>query len=208
MNSSQKSARAIKPGKTGKDSVNNGDPSSKDKLAQSLAAKVLDIRYDLQILQSLRRIIRAIDIHSRKLRIQHDITAPQLVCLLSIADDGPITSTKISQHVHLSPSTLVGILDRLEMKGLIQRKRDTKDRRLVYVTATEKGLETVKYAPSPLQDGLATALKDLPELEQTTIALSLERIVDLMEVRHIEAGPILETGQLDEEGTEDGPSFL
>jgi len=151
-------------------------------------------RYDLRILRSMRKIIRAVDIYSRKLKGNHDITGPQLVCLLEIAEHGPITSSAISKNVHLSASTVVGILDRLEAKELINRERDTKDRRLVHVTVTDKGRELADAAPSPLQDSLAEALRDLPELEQAAIALSLEKIVDLMEARHIDAAPILETG--------------
>jgi len=150
--------------------------------------------YDLRILLTLRRIIRAVDIYSRKLKSQHEITGPQLVCLLEIAEQGSMTSSAISKDVHLSASTVVGILDRLEARGLIKRERDTRDRRQVNVTVTEQGRDLAASAPSPLQDKLADALRDLPELEQAAIALSLERIVDLMEARHIEAAPILETG--------------
>ncbi len=151
-------------------------------------------RYDLRILRTLRRIIRAVDIYSRKLKTKHDITGPQLVCLLEVAEQGPITSSAISKNVHLSASTVVGIVDRLEARGLIKRERDTRDRRMVYLNVTEQGRELADAAPSPLQDSLAEALRDLPELEQAAITLSLERIVDLMEARHIEAAPILETG--------------
>ena len=54
----------------------------------------------------------------------------------------------------------------------------------------------VASAPSPLQDGLAAAMNELHETEQATIAESLDRIVATMEVRHIDAGPILETGSV------------
>lgn len=96
---------------------------------------------------------------------------------------------------YLSASTVVGILDRLEKKGFIRRLRDSNDRRVVNVSATEKGQKLAYNAPSPLQDGLANALNRLSELEQATIALSLKRIVDLMEAGHLEAAPILETDQ-------------
>lgn len=153
-------------------------------------------RYDLVILQALRRIVRAIDIHSHRLKITHDLTAPQLICLLAVVEDGPLTPTLLAERVHLSPSTLVGIVDRLEKKDLVTRTRSDRDRRVVYVGATPKARRLAAHAPSPLQEGLARALLELSEREQATIARSLERIVDLMEARDIEAAPILDTGDL------------
>jgi len=151
---------------------------------------------DLRILRALRRIIQAVDIHSRKLSSQYQITAPQLVTLLCIAEYGPMTTSEIGLHVHLSNSTVVGILDRLEAKNLVKRERGTTDRRLVHVSATEEGVNLVRSAPSPLQDMFADALHGLPELEQTAIALSLERIVELMEAKDIDAAPMLELGEM------------
>lgn len=158
--------------------------------------QVSAIRYDLRVLQALRRIIRAIDLHSRKLLAQHKITGPQLVCLLSIQEHEPVTPSAIARHVHLSPSTVIGILDRLEVKALLQRERDLKDRRLVHVSLTGQGRALVARAPSPLQDRLAEAMSELPETEQATIAESLDQIVEMMEVGHIDAAPILATGPI------------
>ncbi len=154
-------------------------------------------RFDLRVFQALRRIIRAVDLHSRKLAAQHKITGPQLVCLLSVAEDEPVTPSAIARHVHLSPSTVIGILDRLDAKGLVSRERDLTDRRLVQVSLTEEGNALVASAPSPLQDTLALAMNELPEAECSAIAESLDRIVEMMEVRHIDAAPILETGPID-----------
>lgn len=151
---------------------------------------------DLRILRALRRIIQAVDIHSRKLASVHNITTPQLVTLLWIVESGSSTASDIAKQIHLSNSTVVGILDRLESKALIARERSTQDRRLVHVRATEAGAELARSAPSPLQDVFADAFRRLPELEQNTIALSLERIVDLMEARNIDAAPLLDSGEI------------
>jgi DNA-binding MarR family transcriptional regulator len=158
--------------------------------------KANDARYDLQILQSLRRIIRAIDLHSRQLTMKYNITTPQLVCLLTITEHKTITVAAIAREIHLSPSTVVGILDRLEEKKLIVRKRDTKDRRVVKLSATPAGRRFAKDAPSPLQDRLVASLSQLSELEQATISLALARVVELMEAGSIEAVPFLEMGQI------------
>ncbi|HEX5131884.1 MAG TPA: MarR family transcriptional regulator [Candidatus Krumholzibacteria bacterium] len=151
-------------------------------------------RYDIHILHALRRIVRGMDIHSQRLRLTHEITAPQLVCLVAIVTDGPISIKQIAARVSLSPSTVVGVLDRLEGKGLIMRLRDMRDRRVVNVTATPTGIQLVGQGPSPLHEGLATALKSLPEIEQAAIALSLQRIVDLMDTRSIGGPPDEHTG--------------
>lgn len=157
---------------------------------------VPESRYDLLILQSIRRIIRAVDIYSRKLRSQCKLTAPQLVCLGTVVEHAPLTVSAIAHKVFLSPSTVVGILDRLEARNLIKRERDARDRRVVNITYTPEGREVVANAPSPLQDNLHQALKKLPKLEQATIALAVRRVVDIMEAGSIDAAPILDTAEI------------
>lgn len=165
------------------------------------------IRYDLRVFRALRRITRAVDLHSRRLHHEHQITGPQLVCLLSVSENPEITPGVMARLVHLSPSTVNGILDRLEIKGLVKRRRASKDRRLVRVSLTADGLALVATAPSPLQDTLAEAMSALPETELATISDSLDRIVELMELRPLDAAPILETGPI-ERGPGDGQQSL
>lgn len=173
---------------------------TKDATAQ--ATKSLDMpteRYDLRILQSLRRIVRAVDIHSRRLSMSHQITAPQLITLLAISDHGPLTIANLSKEVHLSASTLVGIIDRLEAKNLVVRERSKQDRRQVHISITETGRKFAEKAPSPLQETLAYSLAELTPLEQATISLSLERVVSMMEAEQIDAEPVLQSGDLNDD---------
>lgn len=155
--------------------------------------------YDLRILQSLRRIIRAIDIHSHKLAHLHNITGPQLGCLLAVKESGPLTSGSVARKVYLSPSTVVGIIDRLEKKGLVARTRDSRDRRVVYVSITPNGEKLIQDTPALMQETLTKAILQLPELEQVSIAMALEKLTQLMEAQDIKASPILETGPLTSE---------
>ncbi|VCU69097.1 Organic hydroperoxide resistance transcriptional regulator [Pigmentiphaga humi] len=155
------------------------------------------VNYNLRILRALRRITRNIALHSKQLAACSHITAPQLVCLLVVIESGPLTATAISREISVSPSTVVGILDRLEEKGWIRRERSREDRRTVLVSATEAGREVARQAPSPLQKTLADALGALPELEQATITLSLERIVGLMESSGTDNSPILDINASD-----------
>lgn len=151
---------------------------------------------DLRILQSLRRIIRAVDLHSRKLSMQHHVTGPQLACLLTISDQGSMTASSLAKEVCLSPSTIVGILDRLEQKDLVVRNRSHLDRRAVFIEISDTGRELLNSAPPSLQNKLAEVLQALPDDEQITIASSLEKIVALMEADTLNATPFLEAGSL------------
>ncbi|MBN2054505.1 MarR family transcriptional regulator [bacterium] len=151
----------------------------------------------LRILESLRRIIRAVDLHSKRLAAACNITGPQLICLMVISRHGRITTTGLARAVHLSASTVVGIVDRLAAKGLVVRARDTIDRRVVFVGATNAGEELLRQAPSPIQETFRTALHRLPSDAQETMAVVLERVVRLMEAQAIPAAPILEPGALD-----------
>ena len=163
--------------------------------------KIADDRLDLRILQAFRRIIRAIDLHSRKLVAGFKITGPQLWCLLAIEESGPITSVELSRRVNLSPSTIVGILDRLEEKGLLIRERSIQDRRRVFLKTTDAGRALARKAPLPLQERLIEALRKLPEVEQRTITDSLEKVVEMLHAESLSAAPVLETGPI--QGTDD-----
>ena len=147
--------------------------------------------YGYRILKSLRRIIRAVDIHSRQLNRDHNVTTPQMICLYVIAQSDGITQLELAHEVDLGASTVTGVLDRLEAKGFVTRSRQAPDRRKVLVKITERGLELTKAAPALLQTQLMESLLQHSELEQATIALSLERIVEMMNVEHLDTSPNL-----------------
>lgn len=169
-------------------------------------------RYDLRIVRSLRRIIRAVDVHSRHLAQEHGVTVPQLLCMLKIDELGPMTQKELSDAVFLNPSTIVGIIDRLEKAGILARQRSDEDRRRTSISLTPKGKRMVEQSPSPLQQSLAEGIDSLPELEKATIALALERIIELIDqdppssrLQDAALDPVLETGSDLEEGDSISP---
>lgn len=172
------------------------DLALKDIVSLNDAPPIPGGNYELRILQSLRRIIRAIEIHSQHLNHAYQITGPQLGCLLAIKQNGAMTPTRLARTLYLSASTVVGIVDRLVEKGLLARIRSTEDRRQVQICLTEAGDHLAESAPSPLQETLSSSLKNLPTLEQVSITLALDKLVNLMEAEEISAAPILETGPL------------
>ena len=150
-----------------------------------------------QVMAALRRIIRAIDLHSRALVQRFGLTGPQLIVLKEIIETSPQSVSGLAASVNLSQATVTGILDRLERKGMVVRMRDARDKRRVMVTPTTAAEDVLAGAPPLLQEHFTAAFSLLPDWEQTQILSSLQRIVALMEAGDVEAGPILTTGPLD-----------
>jgi len=148
--------------------------------------------YSLRILNSIRRIIRAVDIDSRRLASAHHVTGPQLMCLMALGENSPGTAAEIARRIHLSSSTLVGVFDRLEAKGLVLRQRSADDRRQVSITLTESGQTLVASTPFPLQYSLGKAMAQLSADERRGMAECVERLVRLMGADEMDAGPMLE----------------
>lgn len=151
-------------------------------------------KHDESILRSLRRITRAIDLHSRHLAKNYDLTGPQLVCLRELARGGTTSPGVLARRVSLSAATVTGILDRLETRRLVRRRRNPKDRRRVIVSLTKDGRELAARAPQPLHHRLASGLAELSEREQSLIDRALQRVVAMMEAEDIDAAPLLMAG--------------
>jgi len=145
------------------------------------------------ILRALRRITRAIDLHSRQLASTFGLTGPQLVALRTVDRLGQLTPSELSKEISLSQATITGIVDRLAARQPVTRERSTKDRRLVTVGITEAGKSLVKSAPSPLQERFAQRLAMLSAEEQTIIRMTLNKIVRMMDGEDLDAAPVLST---------------
>ncbi len=104
------------------------------------------------LLVSMRKIIQAIDIHSRKLNKLFGLTGPQLIILQEIANLGEVSITPLSKITSLRQATITDICKRLETKGYVIRKRRDDDKRSVSVILTEKGNEVIKDLPPLLQE--------------------------------------------------------
>lgn len=157
-------------------------------------------RLSNEVLLALRRIMRATDLHSRRLLRDFGITGPQLLVLREIAACGELSSSALARAVSVSLPTATGILARLESRGLVARRRDSVDRRQVVVSLTEAGIRTLDSAPPPLQESFTRQLEALREWEQTQILSALQRIVSMMEAETLAASPVLTTGRLDAPG--------
>ncbi len=148
-----------------------------------------------EVLVSLRRIIRATDLHSRKLGRDTGLTTPQLVIMGAIERAQSQTVSEIARSVSLSQATVTNILNRLESQGLIKRERCNADKRRVNVKLTAQGARLIADAPEPLQHEFVLRFDDLETWEQHHIVAALSRVAAMMDAESLDAAPLLATGE-------------
>lgn len=64
------------------------------------------------------------------------ITPPQGMVMAILSKEKTMKITELSSKLHLSNSTVSGIIDRLEKQGMVERKRSDEDRRVVHVSVS------------------------------------------------------------------------
>lgn len=164
-------------------------------------------RHD-DVLIALRRIIRATDLHSRRLSRESGLTAAQLLILQAIARHGAMTMGDIAAEVSLSQATVTTILDRLEGCGLVVRERGAEDKRRVYARLTAAGEALLTRAPEPLQETFVRRFSALKDWEQSQLISAVERIASMMDADGIDASPLLDVGAPDRDQPLVTPSTL
>jgi len=144
-----------------------------------------------QVLVSLRRIIRATDLNSRKLSRETGLTTPQLVVMGAICKRGTSVASEIARSVSLSQATVTSILHRLEDHGMICRQRSDQDKRRVNISLTPAGETLLDEAPQPLQESFIERFGALEVWEQHLLIASIERLASMMDAEHLDAAPYL-----------------
>ncbi|KMT64508.1 MarR family winged helix-turn-helix transcriptional regulator [Catenovulum maritimum] len=148
------------------------------------------------LLTSLRRVIRAIDLYSKKLSKETGLTSSQLIIMQAVSVQPGIMVKNLAESINLSSATVTSILDRLEQKQFIKRQRFEDDKRRVGLYLAEQGEAILKNAPKALQSHFVTRFEGLEEWEQMMLMSSVQRIASMMDAESIDAAPILEIGQI------------
>jgi DNA-binding MarR family transcriptional regulator len=83
-------------------------------------------------------------------------------------------------------STVTGVIDRLEQKGLATRQRNSPDRRIINIELTRAGKKMAEVAPPPIQQRVVDGLKQLSPEELNQITLSLAKLAKMLDLQDLE----------------------
>jgi DNA-binding MarR family transcriptional regulator len=152
---------------------------------------------ETEVLSALRRLIRATDLEAKQLAVQTGLTTSQLLVMERLVGEQELTVSAIAERVGLAQGTVTMIIDRLENRELVVRRRGESDRRQVKVSLTARGRGLLEDAPTPLQTRFLKKFSALRQWEKHSILASLHRLADLMEAEGLDASPVLDVGNID-----------
>ncbi len=143
-------------------------------------------KYTKEIIYSIRRLMQAGELYTKELNKIYNISSAQLNCLVILYENGPLPPSQIAKLMMVNSSTITGIIDRLEQKGLVKRMRISTDRRVITVDLTKNGKILAENAPPPIQYKLFDGLRSVSEKEIKNIADSLLKLTDMLDVQDLE----------------------
>lgn len=145
---------------------------------------------------ALRQILRATEISSRALAKDCGLTPSQLILMQITADKLDPTPSFLAKEASLSQATVTALLDKLASRELVRRRRDSADKRRVYVELTDLGVRTLREAPDSLQARFEKGFSKLEPWEQSFIVAALERTTGLLDAEELDAAPVLDVGAI------------
>lgn len=145
------------------------------------------------VLTSLRRIIRTVNLESKRIEKEHGISIPQLLCLnyLKKQPNYQASQKEIKDVLSLNASTVTGIINRLEKKGLIAKLPRKDDRRVSNISLTAKGFAMMDNTPEPMHLRLTQKLGKLSRDELQDLERAFQLISDFLDAGEVDASPIL-----------------
>ena len=127
----------------------------------------------------LQRLVRTLEQESRSTRKvyrEYGVTETQSMILRHLAEHGPLPLNEMSKYFFVTPSNMTGIIDRLEVKGLAERKRQH-DRRIVHIHLSPKGRELTGVLPNPLVMKLHAAFSRMSAREIEAFSIPVQKLI-------------------------------
>lgn len=146
-----------------------------------------------EILIKIRKILRSVNLESKKIQKEYGVSIPQILCLefLNNSDNYQATQKQIRDYLNLNSSTVTGIINRLEKKGYLARLPKRADKRTTHIIMTSKGSDLLKNTPHLLHERLSKKLEDVPENHSTDINEALDLIINYLGIDDVDASPLI-----------------
>ncbi len=136
--------------------------------------------FPVQVQRQVYHLARLYQFCDRLCLADLGVGATQSYTLLSLPQEGGLGMNELSEAMGLANSTTTRIVDQLVRKGLVRRKTDDADRRVVKVSLTPKGQELRRTLDKEQQDLFKQAFAKIPDDERPVMVRCLEQITSLI----------------------------
>lgn len=117
---------------------------------------------------------------------RHALSLVHLQVLTLLDADGPVTMRRLAESLDVSDAGATGVVDRMEKRGLVERRRDGDDRRVVFVHLTDAGRHVFEELAARRRERLSKLLDELSEADMAALLRGV-RAVHAVRRRFIES---------------------
>jgi DNA-binding MarR family transcriptional regulator len=137
------------------------------------------------------------ELASKRLARTAGLTPSQLSVLRILTEFPEVSAGYLAQATQLKHATITSLIDKLEARGLISRRKCDEDKRRVWLRLLPAGKAALADAPDPLHQIFSERFNALPDWQQAMLIASLEQVTNLLDAENLEAAPVLQMGELD-----------
>jgi len=130
----------------------------------------------IELWQSISEIYRTAVKRLNNRLSEDKVSFSQFSILRAIGKFGPMPMNKLGEHMLVAPANITGLVDRLERKGYVERRRDRNDRRLLKIELTERGMRIHDKVIEQFWTYVRNVFSSLSENERTVLLGLLTRI--------------------------------
>jgi DNA-binding MarR family transcriptional regulator len=130
---------------------------------------------------AIQRFRAVTAMQAMQLWLQLELTMPQFAALHIVWRRGPLSGRQLAEDLGISPPAVVKVCDRLEARGLIERVRDTSDRRVQWLQLTASGTEVFKQLVATTREHMLPALTRLSARDRSNLTRILNDLAESIE---------------------------
>jgi DNA-binding MarR family transcriptional regulator len=134
----------------------------------------------LEFMRLLWAIDHGLQTRSKRMTVRVGVTGPQRLVLRIVGRFPGVSAAQLSRVLHLDPSTLTGILRRMEQAGLMTRRRDPRDGRRVMLGLSAAGRRLDVVTPGTIEAVMGDVLGRLPRRKLDATREVLTAIADAL----------------------------
>jgi len=123
--------------------------------------------------------------------LRGSLSLVHLQVITTLEADGPLSMTRLAEAMDVSVASATGIVNRMEERGLVERRHDNADRRLVLVHVTRRGQRVFEVMERYRRDRFAKVLEHLTDEELAAFLIGMRAMRAARTAIRVEGRPAI-----------------